>query len=209
MSQAGRAPILLIVVMATLGLGLGASMYLNYNQYSQAEEDRKLLKGEITDLRYQLDQDQKASPSPSPGSSSSPSPAASPTPTPVLGTQSVVLAQLGVRLSASAPIADLTYQFQSVRSGAYTLAVANLTTTSLMNKYANCRPGAALGQLVRRPIGSRPSSSTTRFLKKIGDYNYYYVPMTSNCGTDSAGRAAVAAAQSYLAATVLPTLTAN
>jgi uncharacterized protein YgiM (DUF1202 family) len=69
-----------IVIAAVLGLGFGASAYLNYAQYQRAEQDKKLLKGQITDLRYQVDLDKKASPSPSPSASPSPSPSTSPTP---------------------------------------------------------------------------------------------------------------------------------
>ncbi len=204
MSQRGRAPILLIVIMATLGLGLGASGYLNYVQYQRAEQDKKQLQGQITDLRYQLTQNQqlasvKTTPSPSPEPGNSPSSIDAPA---VLGTQSVALSQLGVKLSASDPIADLTYAYQPVG----VLAVANLTTASLVAKYPACKPGAALGMIVRRPPGSKPATSASKLIKTLGKYNFYYVPPTSNCASDASGRAVVAAAQAALTSTVLPTL---
>jgi len=73
-----------IIISIALGLGFGASAFLNYQQHQRAEQDKKLLQGEITDLRYQREQDQKASTSPSPSASpsASPSPDTSPTPTP-------------------------------------------------------------------------------------------------------------------------------
>jgi hypothetical protein len=76
-----------VVIAAVLGLGFGASAYLNYAQYQRAEQDKKLLGGEITDLKYQVELDKKsgqASPTPPPTGTPSPSPSPSPTPTPVL-----------------------------------------------------------------------------------------------------------------------------
>jgi hypothetical protein len=75
-----------IVIAVVLGIGFGASAYLNVAQYQRMDQERKLLKGEITDLRYQIDQDKKqianlsggATPTPS----VTPTPSASPTPTP-------------------------------------------------------------------------------------------------------------------------------
>jgi hypothetical protein len=84
MSQRGAIS-LPIVIAVVLGLGFGASAYLNMSQYQRAQQDKKLLKGEITDLRYQIKQDQLASgdPSPSPSPEASPSPSPSPSATPV------------------------------------------------------------------------------------------------------------------------------
>jgi len=61
--------------------------------------------------------------------------------------------------------------------------------------------------IVRRPLNSRPTSSASKLIKPLGDFNYYYVPATSNCGGTSAGRTAVTAAQAALINTALPTLT--
>lgn len=59
-----------IIIAAVLGLGLLASAYLNYAQHQSAALDHKLMQGEITDLRYQVNQDKLASattaPTPSP-----------------------------------------------------------------------------------------------------------------------------------------------
>ena len=203
MDQRGRAPILLIVITATLALGLAASAYLNYNQFQHATQTQHELQGQITDLRYQLHVDEKQPGSPAPGASPGAGAAPAPSPTPaVLGAQTVDLTQLGVKLTVGDPIADLTYDHEVVGS----LDVANLTTSSLVAKYPACKPGAALGMVVRRPLSSKPSSSSTKFLKTFGKYNFYYVPPTSNCGGTVPGQADVTAAKSALVNTVLPTL---
>jgi uncharacterized protein YgiM (DUF1202 family) len=84
-----------VIIAAVLGLGFGASAFLNFQQYQRTQQDKRLLQGEIVDLRYQVKQDQLAtagSPSPSPSAdptladSPSPSPSPSPSATPaVLG----------------------------------------------------------------------------------------------------------------------------
>jgi uncharacterized protein YgiM (DUF1202 family) len=85
MSQRGAIS-LPVVIAVVLGLGFGASAYLNYSQYQRAQQDKKLLKGEITDLRYQVEQDKlagtTATPSPSPEASVSPSPTPTPSSSP-------------------------------------------------------------------------------------------------------------------------------
>jgi len=190
---------LLIVTAVTFGLGLAASGYLNYVQFGRAKDDKAALTGQLTDLRYQLKQQvatAQASPSPTP--EPSPTPSVAPA---VLGTTAVNFDQLGVAVATAAPIADLTYAYQLI-SG---LAVANLTTTGLVAQYPACKPGAALGQLVRRPKTSR-AASTSKLIKSFGDYNYYYVAPAGNCASDAAGRASVAAAKAALLDAVLPTL---
>ncbi len=199
MSQRLSSPKLLIVIVVTFGLGLVASGYLNYVQFGRAKDDKDALNGQLTDLRYQLKQQVAAA-------QASPSPSVVPSPTPtetpgVLGTTAVKFDQLGVAVTTSAPIADLTYSYQLV-SG---LAVANLTTTGLVAQYPACKPGAALGQLVRRPKTSR-AASTSKLIKSFGDYNYYYVAAAGNCASDVAGRASVTAAKAALLDAVLPTL---
>lgn len=197
MSQRRSSTNLLIVIAVTFGLGLAASGYLNYVQFGRAKDDKAALTGQLTDLRYQLKQDKLA---PSPSESPSPSPTPSETPA-VLGTTNVKFDQLGVAVTTAAPIADLTYAYQLI-SG---LAVANLTTTGLVAQYPACKPGAALGQLVRRPKTSR-AASTSKLIKSFGDFNYYYVAPAGNCASDAAGRASVAAAKAALLDAVLPTL---
>jgi hypothetical protein len=188
---------LLVVIAITFGLGLAASGYLNYVQFSRANDNEVALNGQLTDLRYQLKQD-KLAPSPTASPSASPTPSATPS---VLGTTAVNFVQLGVAVSATDPIADLTYSYQLV-SG---LAVANLTTTGLVAQYPTCKPGTALGQLVRRPKTSR-AAATSKLIKSFGDYNYYYVAPAGNCATDAAGRATVVAAKAALTDAILPTL---
>jgi uncharacterized protein YgiM (DUF1202 family) len=86
MNQGGAIK-LSVVLAAVLGLAFGGSAFLNFEQHQRAEQDKKLLQGEIVDLRYQVKQDQLAAggnPSPSPAASASPepSPSASPSPEP-------------------------------------------------------------------------------------------------------------------------------
>lgn len=94
-SQSGRAPILPIVIMAVLGVGLGAFIFLYYDQTQRAEQERRLLQGEITDLRYQLKQEGQSSPTPSPTPTPevTPTPSPTPTPAPVLGDQTTAPAE--------------------------------------------------------------------------------------------------------------------
>jgi hypothetical protein len=206
MSERGAAPVLMIVIAAALGLGLAASGYLNYVQYQRSSDEKRQLTGEISDLRYQLKQDGQtpaeptASPSPSP--SASPDSAVSPTPVPaVAGAQALQIGELGVHVTPADPVADLTYSYQLV-SG---LAVANLTTNGMAAKNPGCKAGA-LGMLVRRPLSSKPSTSASHFIKKIGNYNYYYVTPTSNCGSSADGRAYITAAVAALTDTIMPAL---
>jgi len=76
-----KLPVLISVV---LGVGFVASVFLNIVQNQRAQQDHKLLQGEITDLRYQVNEDKVTldggSPKPSPSTSSSPSASASPSP---------------------------------------------------------------------------------------------------------------------------------
>ncbi len=200
MWQRGSAQVLLIVVAAVLGLGLAASAYLNYYQYQQAGQSKQLLQGQITDLRYQLNQSAAAASTPIPSPSANPS--AAPTPTPaVLGSQSVSFTELGTSVTPSAPVADLTYSYQKIG----VLAVANLTGKSLMAKYPTCRPGA-LGMLVRRPLNSKPSTSASQLVKSLGGFNYYYVPPTSNCGSTTASRTEIKNDISAVQNVIMPTL---
>jgi uncharacterized protein YgiM (DUF1202 family) len=92
-------------------VGFGASAYLNIAQQQRADQDKKLLQGEITDLRYQLGQDKLASatsPSPSPAASPDATPAPSPSNTPaVLGSSTKTVKTAGnvhTDASASSPI---------------------------------------------------------------------------------------------------------
>jgi uncharacterized protein YgiM (DUF1202 family) len=80
MNQGGAIK-LSVVLAAVLGLAFGGSAFLNFEQHQRAEQDKKLLQGEIVDLRYQVKQDQLAAggnPSPSPSASPSPEPSSTP-----------------------------------------------------------------------------------------------------------------------------------
>jgi hypothetical protein len=190
-----------IVIAAVLGLGFGASAYLNYAQHAQAMNDKKLLQGQITDLQYQVKQDQLAkasSPSPTPSDSPTPTPSATPA---VAGTTSITVSQYGVKLTATDPITDLTYA--PIASGG--LTVAGFTTQSLLAKYPACKPGTALGMLVRRPKTQKPPVQD-KLIKAIGSYNYYFVAATGNCTGESAGANILAADRAAIANSVMPTL---
>lgn|GEM_PF-1162955 len=194
-----------VVIAAVFGIGLAASMYLNYNQNQTADQDRRLMQGQITDLRYQIKQDGLASaqsPSPSPLATPEPSPSESPA---VAGTASIAISQLGVKLTAADPIVDLTYDW--VSSGSY--KVATLSTRTLVSKYAACKPTAvnnALGFIVQKKASVVPNAQND-LIKQIGIYKYYYIKPTGFCATDQAGKDALAAARAALKNAALPTLT--
>lgn len=195
-----------VVIAAVLGLGFGASAYLNVAQHQRAEAEKKLLQGEITDLRYQVKQDQEGKTAAADPASETPSEAeATPTPTPVpspavAGTASISIGHLDVKLTATDPIADLTYAPE--KSGSYT--VAAFTTQALVAKYPACKAGA-LGSLVRKLKTVKPNSGN-QLIKPIGSYNYYYIAPAFTCATDTNGRNEVAAAAAALKTTALPTL---
>jgi hypothetical protein len=120
----------------------------------------------------------------------------------VYGTSSVSISQLGIKLTVSDPVADLTYDMTT--SGAY--KVAGLSTRSLISKYAACQPSAtnnALGYIVQKKAGL---SSTGKLIKQAGIYNYFYIAPTSFCATDQDGRNTLAAARAAVKNAVLPTL---
>ncbi|HVQ44238.1 MAG TPA: hypothetical protein VMT30_04710 [Candidatus Saccharimonadia bacterium] len=204
MSQRGAIN-LVTVIAVVLGLGLLASMYLNYSQHQSAQQDRKQLQGEITDLRYQVKQDQQAAAGPSPTPSPLATPEPSPTATPaVAGTSSIAISQYGVKLTVADPIADLTYNM--VKNGQYT--VAGLSTRALLAKYPACAPAAAnnaLGQIVQKRAATGVTS-TGKLVKQIGVFNYYYIEPTGFCTADPDGRNALAAARAAFKNASLPTL---
>lgn len=198
-----------IIIAATLGLGLVASVYLNYVQHQSAQQDRKLLQGEITDLRYQVRQDQQAAagiPSTSPTPTPLATPETTPTPTPaVAGTGSVSISQLGIKFTVAEPVADLTYDW--VPSGTY--HVAALSTRALLSKYPACKPSTinnALGFIVQKKAVPGVSS-TGVLIRQAGIYNYYYIKPTSFCAPDQAGKDTLAAARAAIKNVTLPTLT--
>jgi cytoskeletal protein RodZ len=96
-----------VVLAAVFGLGFGASVFLNIQQHQRAEQDKKLLNGEIEDLRYQVKQDlaakggQAPSPSPEPSDSPTPSPIASPSTSPEVAGASTVAPATAVTTEAA------------------------------------------------------------------------------------------------------------
>jgi hypothetical protein len=198
MSRRRPATRLWIFLTCVFALGFGAAGYLNYVQYQRARDDHAQLTGTITDLQYQVAQDHKSTPTPSASPSPSGSPSPSPSPT-VLAAQSLALTELGLHLSTSAPLTDLTYQYQQI-SG---LAVANLTTAALIKSTTTCGPGA-LGSLVRRPITYKPTS-LSKLVKTVGSYTYYYVAPVKACAKDPVTTAALLADKTALPA-ILATL---
>jgi hypothetical protein len=107
-----------IVIAAALGLGFGASAFLNIAQFQRADQERKLLQGEITDLRYQVEQDKKngvadasQSPSPSPSDSPSPSPSASPSPSPAVAGASTTAPTSSIKACNVHPTAGNTQPY--------------------------------------------------------------------------------------------------
>lgn len=198
MNEKGSIAILPAVIIATLSLGLAASMYLDYSNAKSSQEYKRQTQGELTDLRYQVQQDQLAT---------LPSPAASPTPSAspatVLGSQSLAISEMGVKLAPSAPMADLNYAvIPSQTAGA---VVVGFKSDAFSAKYPNCTPGSALGQLVRRPSAQKAPASNI-YILTVGDFKYYYYNPGNTCATSTAGRADVAAATIALKNTILKTI---
>jgi hypothetical protein len=198
-----RGPISLPIIIAiVLGLGFGASAYLNYVQYERDQQDETLLQGQITDLKYQLNLNNSASPSPSPLASTSPSPTDSPTPSSspaVAGTSVVPISQFAVKFTVTDPITDLTYQ--PARNGSYD--VAAFTTQSLIAKYPACKAGA-IGSLVQKRSDSVTAEDT--FVKSLGGMYYFYVAPTFTCTGTTDGRNQIAQDEVALKNSALPSL---
>jgi hypothetical protein len=199
-----------VVIAVALGIGFGASVFLNISQSQQAAQDKRLLQGTITDLRYQVNQDKLASAGPSPSPLATPqSTDATPTPSPssspaVAGAATMVISEYGVKLATADPVADLTYSM--VPSGQY--QVAALTTESLLAKYSSCKPSAsnnALGFVVQKKPAD-PASSLDIPIKTIGAYKYYYVKPSGYCATDQAGENTLAAARAAIVNSTVPSL---
>ncbi len=131
-----------VVISIALGAGFLASVFLNITQHQQAAQDKKLLQGEITDLRYQVNQDKLAaagSPSPSPSVTplatpeASPSPSAAPTPSPT------------AVLDAS-------------------------TKTTTVKKSGNVHVGPSVSSKTLIPYTQLPAGTTVTLGEKSGDY---------------------------------------
>lgn len=187
MSQTGAIR-LSVVLSVVLGIGFAASGFLNIVQHQRAEQEKKLMQGEITDLRFQVKKDAEgtatADASPTPEPLATPEATASPSPSPsaaVAGTAVITLNEYdGVKITTSDPVNDLTYAFK--KSGAY--KVVNLTSRSLVAKYPKCLPGDdtnnALGIVVRKPLGE-PVPKWDLPITSVGSWTYYYVQPTGLC----------------------------
>lgn len=189
-----------IILASALGVGFIASAYLNFYQHQQSAQQQSLLQGQITDLRYQVNQDH-LSPSPSASLLPTASPSASPESGSVAGSQGVSISQYGVNLTVTDPISDLTYGM--VHDGIYT--VAGFTSASLLAKYPACKPGA-LGELLRWPDGQAPHAGNVDLHKSFGGYKYYYKNPIFSCAGDSAGSNMLAADKAAVINSALPTL---
>ncbi len=203
MTEKGGIGVLSAVIIATLSVGLAASMYLNYSIYKNAQDDKRQTQGELTDLRYQVKQDALAgTASAAPEPSATPSP--SPSPAAVAAAASLAIPEMGVKLTPSDPLTDLSYaMIASQTTGAL---VAGFKSDSFSTKYPNCAPGSALGQLVRRP-SSQAAPSSNKLIVALGGYKYYYYNNPGNtCATSTVGRADAAAADAALVSTILKTL---
>lgn len=139
-NQHGRATLPAIVIMSVLMIVALGSLGMNYFQYQQSSQERRLLKGEITDLRYQVKQDQLAaagsqSPSPTLDPVMTPPPTTEPTPTPA-----AVLGAEATPTPAPARTAT-TKSFVRMRSKATTssavVAGLNKGTTVTLGSFSN------------------------------------------------------------------------
>jgi hypothetical protein len=198
LSERGAVNVVMVCAVV-FGLGLAASAFLNVVQAQRASDERTQLKGQVTDLTYQVAQDRKnaASPTPQPSSSPTPTPSVSPV---ASGSKSVAFAELGVSVTASDPVADLTYASQP-KNG---VAIVGLTTASLVSKYPKCVP-SFLGQISKHPVGVVPSSNEN-LIKTIGGNSYYYIKPIVECATDTAGKTLRANLVDAIQSTLLPTL---
>ena len=179
---------ILVVCAIVFGLGLAASGFLNIFQAQRAADERTQLKGQITDLTYQVDQDRKAASShpntTSPTPSSSPLVSTSPSTPPSGAVQkTVALTELGVSVTASDPVSDLIYTYMP--SGG--VPTVGFTTSALVSKYPKCT-ASFIGLITKHPNGSSVKS-IEHLIKSIGTNSYYYVPASVECAPDADGRA--------------------
>lgn len=192
-------------VIITLTIGFVAAAGLNVIQYQRSQNTQKLLKGEITDLRYELNQRDDTTADVPTGASGTPTPApltGTPTPTPaVAGTSSLSIPELEVKVSYGDPMTDLTYYM--TKSARYD--VAALITTKIKTDYPGCNGSSSnnvLGQLVKKEIDQ---SSGVR-LKKIGSYYYFYIKPIGYCTDSGTGRSTLDAARTYVENFVAPSI---
>lgn len=192
-------------IVITLTIGFVAAAGLNVIQYQRAQNTQKLLKGEITDLRYELNQQADGADTDAPtGSLNPPTPTAgTPTPAPsVAGAATLSIPEIGAKVSYADPVSDLTY-YMTKSAG---IDVAALITTKIKTDFPACNGSSVnnvLGQLVRKEI----DKSSGIKLKKIGNYYYFYIRPTSYCTDSGTGRATLDAARTYVENFVAPSIT--
>ena len=181
---------ILVVCTIVFGLGLAASAFLNFFQAQRAADERAQLKGQITDLTYQVAQDRKAAAASAPATSPSPSasPTALATPSPSTSPaapapKTIVLTELGVSVTASDPVADLIYTYMP--SGG--VPTVGFTTSALVSKYPKCT-ASYIGLITKHPNGSNVKS-IEHLIKSIGSSSYYFVPASVECAPDAEGKA--------------------
>ncbi|HEX3081824.1 MAG TPA: hypothetical protein VHQ86_01080 [Candidatus Saccharimonadia bacterium] len=157
----GRGFVKLSTVIAiALGCGFVASVILNIVQNQRANQDHRLLQGEITDLRYQVNEDkqQLASPTPSPSPTASPdatpeptaSPMAeaSPTPAPDPGVTTMTVINTGVASSQPNLRAAAKSSSTSLISHVPAGTTATLVDAGLYNNYRHVTINGKTGYLL-------------------------------------------------------------
>ena len=182
-----RGAVNVVMVCAIVfGIGMGASVLLNFVQAQRASDDKAQLKGQIGDLTYQVDQDRKllSNGTPTPTVSPSASPSPSPSPTAATSAKTIIFTELGVSVTAPDPVGDLIYKYHSPTST--TGAQVWLSSTLLISKYPKCIE-SYLGIISKRPIGQKPTSNEA-LLKSSGGSSYYYIKPIYECATDTAGK---------------------
>ena len=208
MNNSERGSINILMVCAVVfAVGLGASAFLNYYQAQRAADERTQLKGQISDLTYQIVQDHKAStartsintPNPTPSGTPSATVTPSVTPAPSI-TKMLTLKELGISVTASDPVIDLTYTYMP--SGG--VPTVGFTSTSLQTKYPKCT-ASFLGLITKHPNGSQVKS-IEHLIKSIGISAYYYVPASVECATNPDGMALRAKLMQAVSTTVIGSL---
>lgn len=203
-----------IIIAGVLGLGFAGSALLNVIQFQRSQENQKLLQGQIADLKYQYNLDHPGGGTPTPTPDGASAAAATPTPTPeptsspeVAGNAVVSIGgTVNAKLTASDPIADLTYWF--TKRDSYT--VASLTTEGLKAKSPSCGSGAtnsALGQIINKKGVATTTVAGALQIKVVNGDHYFYLPPSGYCASDDAGKAALDAGRAALKDRVLATLT--
>jgi hypothetical protein len=170
-------------------MGFSASIYLNFVQGQRATENKQAMAAQLADTTKRLEEAERAAKAKSTADGATTA-------------KHITLTQLGVTLDRVDPINDLTYIYSQVNGD----DIADLTTTSLLIQYPNCKPGS-LGKLIRR--STKSSDTSGKLVKAIDGHGFYYVASSSGCASDAAGRALVKDARAAMTNLVLPTLAAK